>query len=75
MMLLLVQCMTSSIRLIVPYPAAPICADLIDSKQDGNVSGANQPLRTTVQTSNLGHMTLIQGGVGESGRGDLQKCD
>jgi len=34
MLLLLVQCMTSSIRLIVPYPAAPICADLIDSKQD-----------------------------------------
>jgi hypothetical protein len=28
---------------------------------DGNVSGANQPLRATVQTSNLGHMMLIQG--------------
>jgi hypothetical protein len=41
----------------------------------GNVSGVNQPLCATVQTSNLGHMMLIQGGVGESGRGDLQKCD
>jgi hypothetical protein len=30
----------------------------------GNVSGANQPLRVTVQTSNLDHMMLIQGGVG-----------
>jgi hypothetical protein len=26
----------------------------------GNVSGANQPLRTTIQTSNLGHMMLNQ---------------
>jgi hypothetical protein len=26
----------------------------------GNVSGANQPLYATVQTSNLGHMMLIQ---------------
>jgi hypothetical protein len=31
----------------------------------GNVSDANQPLRATVQTSNLGHMTLIQGAHGD----------
>jgi hypothetical protein len=30
----------------------------------GNVSGANQPLRATVQTSNLSHMMLIQEGTG-----------
>jgi hypothetical protein len=30
---------------------------------NGNVSGANQPLRATVQTFNLNHMMLIQGGV------------
>jgi hypothetical protein len=35
----------------------------------------NQPLRATVQTCNLGHMMLIQGGTGGSGRGDLQKYD
>ena len=38
----------------------------------GNVSGANQPLRATVQTSNLNHMMLIQGGMQGSGRGDLK---
>jgi hypothetical protein len=40
-----------------------------------NVFGANQPLRATVQTSNLGHMMLMQRGAGGSGRGDLLKCD
>jgi hypothetical protein len=30
----------------------------------GNVSGANQPLCATVQTSNLNHMMLIQGTQG-----------
>jgi hypothetical protein len=30
----------------------------------GNVSGANQPLRATMQTSNLNHMMLIQGTQG-----------
>jgi hypothetical protein len=31
----------------------------------GNVSGANQHFRTTVQTSNMGHMMLIQGAHGD----------
>jgi hypothetical protein len=34
-----------------------------------NVSGANQLLRATVQTSNMNHMMLIQGDVRRSGRG------
>jgi hypothetical protein len=36
---------------------------------DGNVSGANQPICVTVQTSNLGHMILIQGGARGVGGG------
>jgi hypothetical protein len=44
--------------------------DLIEAQRDaydtqiGNVSGANQPRRATVQTSNLNHMMLIQGTQG-----------
>lgn len=55
--------------------------DLWDSKFEPNMDDRtskatyNQPLRATVQTCNLGHMMLIQGGTGGSGRGDLQKYD
>jgi hypothetical protein len=43
--------------------------------EEGNVSGANQPLCATVQTFNLNHMMLIQGGVRGEWEGDLKKCD
>jgi hypothetical protein len=36
---------------------------------EGNVSGANQSLRATVQTSNLNHIVLIQRDVRSSVRG------
>jgi hypothetical protein len=39
----------------------------------GNVSGANQPLRATVQTFNLNHMMLIQGGVRGEWEGGFEK--
>ena len=34
---------------------------MFGGKLNGNVSGANQPVCATVQTSNLGHMINIQG--------------
>jgi hypothetical protein len=40
---------------------------------DGTSKGANQPLCAIVQTYNLGHMMLMQGGAGESGRGGFAK--
>jgi hypothetical protein len=40
---------------------------------NGNVSGANQPLRATVQTFNLNHMMLIQGDVWGEWEGGFEK--
>ena len=44
--------------------------------QEGNISGANQPLRTNYRNFNLDHQINIQGGGAQrGGRGDLQKSD